>query len=187
MKQLLTCSALALSLALSPVAYAQEGAAHKMMQSSPDAAKAPYDIQYLDSMSQHHRDGIMMMEMAADKAQSQDIEAMAQRMRDEQQKEIGELKSIREHVKADAPEAINMKLPGMMPMEKEMASLQAASGAEFDRMFLKTMTSHHQGAVKMSDAALKQAKHAEVKTKAQEIHDKQKREVSDMQAMLKRL
>jgi uncharacterized protein (DUF305 family) len=127
----------------------------------------------------------MMMEMAADKAQSQDIKQMAQRMLDDQQKEIGELKSIREHVKADAPEAINMKLPGMMPMEKEMAKLEATSGAEFDRLFLKTMTSHHQGAVKMSDAALKQAKHAEVKAKAQEIHDKQKREITEMQTMLK--
>lgn len=189
MKNLLTTSALVLTLALSPVAYAhEEGNSQKMMmQSSPDAAKAPFDIQYLDGMSQHHRDGIKMMKMAVDKAQSPEIKSMAQRMMDDQQKEIEELKSIREHVKADAPEAINMKMPGMMMMDKEMAKMEAASGGDFDRQFLKNMTSHHKGAVKMSDAALKQAKHAEVKTKAQEIHDKQKREITDMEMMLKNI
>lgn len=189
MKHLITAFALAFTLALSPVAYARdEGDSQKMMmQSSPDAAKAPFDIQYLDTMSQHHRDGIKMMEMAVDKAQSQEIKSMAQRMMDDQQKEIEELKSIREHVKADAPEAVNMKMPGMMMMDKEMAKMEAASGSDFDRHFLKTMTSHHKDAVKMSDAALKQAKHAEVKTKAQEIHDKQKKEVSDMEMMLSKM
>lgn len=185
MKNLLTTSALVLTLALSPAAFArEEGNSQKMMmQSSPDAAKAPFDIQYLDGMSQHHRDGIKMMEMAVDKAQSQEIKSMARRMMDDQKKEIEELKSIREHVKADAPEAINMKMPGMMSMDKEMAKLESSSGSDFDQHFLKTMTSHHQGAVKMSDAALKQAKHAEVKAKAQEIHDKQKKEIVDMKQM----
>lgn len=48
-KNLLTTSALILSVAISPMAYANEkGKTDSMMQSSKNAEKAPYDIQFLD-------------------------------------------------------------------------------------------------------------------------------------------
>lgn len=183
MKQLLTVSALALTLALSPTAYA----ANDMSSASKttQAAKAPYDVQFLDTMSEHHRDGIKMMELAVDKTQSADIKQMAQKGIDDQTKEIDELKSMRN---SDASEAVNMKLPGMMPkakMEQDMAKLEKASGSDFDKHFLQTMIKHHGGAVKMSDDAMAKAKRDNVKTKAKEIHDKQKSEISAMENMLK--
>ncbi|MFZ8477681.1 hypothetical protein ACO1MN_15580, partial [Staphylococcus aureus] len=53
-KHLLTASALTLALALSPAAYAHDESKNMpMTQSSPHAAKAPYDIQYLDTMVEH--------------------------------------------------------------------------------------------------------------------------------------
>lgn len=180
MKKLLTCSALALSLMLSPVAYA----AHERATATQHT-KASYDVQFLDTMAEHHREGIKMMEMAVDKAQSQKLKQMAQKGVDDQTKEIDELKSMRN---SDAPETVNMKLPGMMSKEKmnqDMAKLEAASGSDFDKHFLQTMIKHHQGAVEMSDNAMAKAKNADVKAKAQEMHDKQKSEISGMQEMLK--
>jgi len=182
MKQLLTVSALALTLALSPSAYAaNDMSASKTTQ----ATKAPYDVQFLDTMSEHHRDGIKMMQLAVDKAQSQDIKQMAQKGIDDQNKDIDDMKSLRH---SDAPEAVNIKLPGMMPKEKmqqDMAKLEAASGNDFDKHYLQTMIKHHQGGVKMADDALGKANDADVKAKAQEIHDKQKQEITQMQDMLK--
>jgi uncharacterized protein (DUF305 family) len=148
-------------------------------------AKAPYDVQFLDTMAEHHRGGIKMMQLAVDKAQSADVKQMAQKGIDDQTKEINDLKSMRN---SDAPEAINMNLPGMMPkekMEKEMAKLEAATGSDFDKHFLQSMIKHHSGAVKMSDDAMAKAKNADVKAKAKEMHDKQKTEISDMENMLK--
>lgn len=148
-------------------------------------AKAPYDVQFLDTMAEHHREGIKMMQLAVDKAQSQDVKQMAQKGIDDQTKEIDELKSLRN---SDAPETVNMKLPGMMPKEKmkqDMAKLEAASGSEFDKHFLQAMIKHHGGAVKMSDDAIAKAQNDDVKAKAKEIHDKQKDEISEMQKMLK--
>jgi uncharacterized protein (DUF305 family) len=182
MKQLLTVSALALTLALSPSAYAaNDMSASKTTQ----AAKAPYDVQFLDTMSEHHRDGIKMMQLAVDKAQSQDIKQMAQKGIDDQNQDIDDMKSLRQ---SDAPEAVNIKLPGMMSkakMQQDMAKLEAAAGSDFDKHFLQTMIKHHQGGVKMADDALGKASDADVKSKAKEIHDKQKQEIAQMQDMLK--
>lgn len=183
MKNLLTVSALALSLALTPAAYAANDSSSASKTSQ--AMKAPYDVQFLDTMSEHHRDGIKMMQLAVDKAQSQDIKQMAQKGIDDQNKDIDDMKSLRH---SDAPEAVNMKLPGMMPkakMEQDMAKLEAATGSDFDKHFLQTMIKHHGGAVKMSDDAMAKAKRDNVKTKAKEIHDKQKSEISAMENMLK--
>ena len=94
MKHLLRTSAFIITLTLSPIAvipaFAHE-TGKEMMQSSPNAAKAPYDIQFLDTMAEHHREGIKMFKMAVDKAQSQELRDKAQMMADDQEKEISEL------------------------------------------------------------------------------------------------
>ena len=182
MKKLLKHSALILTLVLTPIAYAhEEGKASKMMGSSPYAAKAPYDIQFLDTMAQHHREGIEMFQMGIDKAQNDNLRDMAKRMKDDQEKEISELKSMREDIKSDAPEAINRKLPGMEPMN--MSKLESSEGKDFDKHFIDMTIQHHKGALAMSKDALKRAKTKEVKDKAEMIIDMQKKEISKLKEM----
>lgn len=185
MKKLLT-SALALTLAFSPATYANdESKGMSMMQSSPHAAKAPYDIQYLDTMAEHHREGIKMFQMAVDKAQSQELRDKAQMMIDAQKKEIPELKAMRDEIKPNAPEAINMKMPGMMMMD--MSKLESSSGKDFDHHFIDMTIKHHQGALDMSRDALKHAKSQQVKKQAQMIIDMQTKEITEMKTMLKKI
>lgn len=174
-------TAVILTIAASPIASAHA-------KEAASKANAPYDIQFLDTMSQHHRDGLPMLEMAVDKATAPEIKRMAQKSIDDQNKDIEEMAVLRNSVDAAAADSVNMKLLGMMPkskMEDDMSMLQAASGSAFDKQFLKTMISHHQGGVKMADDALVKATHVGVKAKAQDIHDKQKQEIADMQDMLK--
>jgi uncharacterized protein (DUF305 family) len=183
MKKLLTMTAIALTFTASP--FLSTGAfAHEenmeMTQSSPNAAKAPFDVQFLDTMAQHHRDGIKMFQMAVDKAQSQELRDKAQMMIDEQKKEIPMLKSMRDEVKSDAPEAVNMKFPGMM---MDMKPLETANGKEFDHKFIDMTIKHHQSALEMSKAELKSGKNQMVKDKAQEIIDKQSKEIAELKQM----
>lgn len=179
----ISASALVIALTLSPIAafpvLAQTGM--EMMKSSPNAAKAPYDIQFLDTMAEHHREGIKMFKMGAEKAQSQELRDKSQKMVDDQEKEISELKAMREEIKPNAPEAINMKMPGMMAMD--MGKLKSASEKDFDHHFLNMTIKHHQGAVDMSRDALKHAKSQQVKDQAQMIIDMQTKEIADMQRM----
>lgn len=184
MKKLLTTSILAVSLAASPIAFAYEGGKpdSMMMQSSKNAEKAPYDIQFLDTMAEHHRHGIMMAKMAINKAQDQKIKDMAEKTISDQEKEIAGLQKMHEDINASASQAVNMKLPGMKPMN--MKKLESSSGMEFDREFLQMMIKHHKGGIEMSKDALKKANNQKVKDKAQEIIDKQNKEITEMQQML---
>jgi uncharacterized protein (DUF305 family) len=64
----------------------------------------------------------------------------------------------------------------------DMGELDAASGAKFDRMFLRMMIAHHASAITMADAVLMNSPRPEVATLAGEIIAAQSKEVGEMQA-----
>lgn len=74
---------------------------------------------------------------------------------------------------------------GSMGMQVEMDGMMQAldgkTGDAFDEAFLKEMVVHHQGAVAMAEAALKSAKHQEIKDLAQAIISAQNSEIREMQ------
>lgn len=177
MKRLFASTALAIALVIAPLATTSV-LAHDSMQSSPDAQKAPYDVQFLDTMLKHHQEALDMSQMALGNAQSAEVKSLAQRIIDDQEKESNELKKMRKRVDADASEAVNMKLPGMMFMD--MQKLESATGKNFDHMFLDMMVKHHKGAIEMAQAELKQGNNSEAKAKAQVIIDKQTKEIAQM-------
>lgn len=63
--------------------------------------------------------------------------------------------------------------------------LKEDRGAAFDTHFLMVVTHHHRDAVEMSKVAAEKAQHAELRTKAAEIVQKQTAEADQMVAMLK--
>lgn len=74
-------------------------------------------------------------------------------------------------------------------MHAEMNSMNTAlegkTGDAFDQAFLSGMIVHHQGAVAMAQAALKNAKHQEIKDLAQKIITTQTAEIAQMQSWQK--
>ena len=66
-----------------------------------------------------------------------------------------------------------------------MMSLKQLSGQQFDIAFLSQMIPHHQGAVKMSQDALPTLKNEHVKKHAQKIIADQKKEIAEMQSLLR--
>ena len=60
---------------------------------------------------------------------------------------VPDAKSTRMHMKMNGVEH-DMLMPGMLT-DEEMAELDKARGAEFDRLFLNGMIKHHQGAIDM--------------------------------------
>lgn len=70
---------------------------------------------------------------------------------------------------------------GGMDMMGQMSRLEKLEGAEFDRAFAKAMIQHHQMQVKMSQRAIKDAKHDEVQQIAKETLERQKRDITDLQ------
>jgi uncharacterized protein (DUF305 family) len=158
---------------------------HSGMQSSPNAASQPYDLQFIDTMTHHHQGAIEMAEMALKKSQNPELKTFAQKIIDDQKKEISQMKEWREKWYAGKPAAMNMEMPGMgdsmkMMMGEGMKKMEAMSGKDFDVHFLDMMTPHHAGAVTMAQEALQRAEHPEIKTLANQIIREQEKEIKQM-------
>ena len=74
-------------------------------------------------------------------------------------------------------------MPGMATAE-QLASLQAASGVEAERIFLTLMIAHHLGGVEMADAVLVRSEERVVRSLAASIVKAQTSEVTYMRGLL---
>ncbi len=70
------------------------------------------------------------------------------------------------------------------PMDMMMKSLEGKSGAEFDMAFTKSMIVHHEGAVDMANAALKNTTNENVLDLARDIISSQTKEIDMMKGWL---
>lgn len=155
------------------------------MESSPDAANQPYDLQFIDTMIQHHQAAIVMAKMVLANSQNQDLRKFAQKIITDQEAEIEQMESWRDAWYPYKLDAVNMELPGMKDSMKqmvgaEMDKMQNAEGREFENYFLQMMIPHHQGAVTMAKDALQKAEHPDLKSLAQEIITAQEAEIKQM-------
>lgn len=157
---------------------------HATMQTAPNAAAQPFDLQFLDTMIAHHQGAIEMAKAAGAKTDSNaELKTFAAKIVTDQQQEISELKRLREQWYAGKPSALNLEMPGMADSMRgmNMTKLNTATGKEFDIEFVNMMIPHHEGAVKMAREAATRAEHAEIKTLADKVIRAQQAEIQQMQ------
>lgn len=158
------------------------GMNHSEMKSDADAAKAPYDLQFIDTMIHHHQGAVDMAKMIEGKTQNADLIKFGKQIIADQEKEIAQMKDWREKWFAGKPRAMNMEMPGMADsMKMDMAKLTNAKDKEFDLAFVEMMIPHHEGAVTMSQEALQKSEKPEIKTLAGQIIKAQEAEIKMMQ------
>lgn len=158
---------------------------HSEMKSSPNAASQPYDLQFIDTMTVHHQGAVDMAKMALTKSQNAELKTFAQKLIDDQNKEITQMKEWRGKWYAGKPAATNMEMPGMGDSMKMMNSdgmrrMEAAMGKDLDIHFLDMMIPHHAGATVMAKEARTKAEHTELKTLANQIIKEQEAEIKLM-------
>lgn len=73
-------------------------------------------------------------------------------------------------------------MPGMAT-EQQLKELADARGTDFDRLFLKLMTAHHEGALKMAGQALAGGNNVAVEEMATEVVATQTAEIHRMRAL----
>ena len=126
------------------------------MESSPNAATSPYELQFLDSMIVHHEAAIDMAQLVQTRAVHSELKEFARRIISDQQEEVVQMRRLRDTFFPGAPLAVNMALPGMqtgmhgMDLEK----LDSLKGNGFDIEFMNQMIPHHEGAIEMAKDAL---------------------------------
>ena len=85
---------------------------HSQMQSSPGAADAPYDLQFIDTMIAHHEGAVEMAKLAETNGTNEQFKKLAKAMVEAQEREITQMKRWRSDWFKDA-KPINMDFPGM--------------------------------------------------------------------------
>lgn len=146
-----------------------------MDQGSMPASNAPFDAQFIDSMTEHHRNAITMAQQALKESQRPEIKQLAQNIVATQQQEIDQMTAWRKQWYPD------LKPTGGMGMS--MGDMQIAGDANkpFDQRFITAMIAHHQSAITMAKDAQTKAEHPEIKQLAAAIIKAQEAEVAQMQ------
>lgn len=162
-------------------------------QPTPTVAKG--DVSFYQDMIVHHAQAIVMVETVMPRLTDTQVKSLASRIADEQQPEILAMTTWLEERKQEVPpQATNPRLgdhehdgmPGMAT-KAQLAELAGASGADADRLFLRLMTAHHEGALAMVGEHGKVAGEETVSEMAAEINVTQLKQIQQMQTMLQRL
>ncbi|PZF82327.1 DUF305 domain-containing protein [Jiangella anatolica] len=123
------------------------------------------DVAFVHGMIQHHAQALVMTDLVADRAGSDDLSLMAERMDVSQRDEIALMEEWLESRGEDVPDASgehghhgqhgedDQSMPGMLT-DDDLSRLEAATGRDFDELFLLYMIRHHEGALVMVDELL---------------------------------
>ncbi|HEY2377083.1 MAG TPA: DUF305 domain-containing protein [Gemmatimonadaceae bacterium] len=109
------------------------------------------DVRFMQGMIAHHAQAIYMSRLAAAHDATPHLLKFAQKIDQSQQAEI---RLMQQWLRANgqfAPDTSSwrqMSMPGMLTAQ-QLTQLDAAKGADFDRLFLMFMIQHHEGALKM--------------------------------------
>jgi uncharacterized protein (DUF305 family) len=172
------------------------------------AQEAPHytaaDVRFMQGMIGHHAQALVMTALIPQRTTRADIRALGQRIEVSQKDEIKLMQQwLRERHQSvpdpDAQHEHQMNMPGMamsdtlmpgMLTGDQLAELANARGSDFDKLFLKDMIHHHEGALSMVATLLGttgSGQEPEVFRFAAEVDSDQRAEIARMSALLDRL
>jgi uncharacterized protein (DUF305 family) len=149
------------------------------------------DVRFMQKMIPHHQQALEMTALVKDRASSEQLRSLAERIDAAQGPEISAMQSwLRDKGRSTAGSGHGHaghgaaeQMPGMATPE-QMAKLKAASGKDFERLFLELMIAHHRGALAMASEALKSGADVIARRTAMDVSMSQSAEIRRMQDML---
>lgn len=160
---------------------------------APDGEHNDADVMFLQMMYPHHAQANEMAGLAEGRTDNQAVLDLATQIEAAQGPEMEQMASLLESFGQPAPSADMSAMEGMdhgsgsmtgMMTEQDMAALEAASGREFDQMWLSMMIEHHSGAVQMARTELEGGADPRVQQLATEIIEAQGAEISTMENLI---
>lgn len=170
--------------------------------SAADTAHNAADVMFAQQMIVHHQGAIAMADLAPDRAQSAEVKALAAKIKTAQAPEIEQMTSWlqawgmppmtqssgmgdmggMDHGSSTSNDGSGSAMPGMMT-DEQMQQLTAATGPEFDKMFLEMMIAHHEGAIEMSKTEKGSGQNTDALALADAITTGQTAEIAEMRAL----
>ncbi|MFK3984879.1 DUF305 domain-containing protein [Micromonospora sp. NPDC050397] len=151
-------------------------------------------------MSTHHAQAVEMSLLAHEKATDPDVRTLGADIALTQQGQIGTMQAwLREwHLSPTGTQPRMAWMPdgggtitdGLMPgmaTDAERAQLRAATGRDFDVMYLRLMLDHHLGGIHMAEEVTDLSDDEEVRYLAGTMVAGQKKEIAGIQALLDKL
>ena len=170
----------------------EEGAEDNDSQSSTQTMGSfdedkPFDLQFIDQMIIHHQGAIMSAEHMIAGSERPELRQLSENIQTSQAEQIEQMRAWREEWYPDAGPTFEMDPTQMNEMmgDNQMQEMMGTEGT--DAMFLRMMIPHHQLAIDMSEQALDNAEHPELKELAQQIIDEQSAEIELMEGYLERI
>ncbi|MGW3634055.1 DUF305 domain-containing protein [Streptomyces sp. NPDC005122] len=159
---------------------ADDAAKQRAEDDSPNSA----DYAYARMMIEHHAQALEMTRLAPRQAESGRVKALAARITAAQGPEINTMKGWLDTHDGDghATEHRHEAMPGMAT-DAQLKALRVARGKVFDRLFLKLMITHHDGAVSMATDVKAQGNNIQIEEMADDVIAQQTSEISRMRAM----
>ena len=156
------------------------------------------DVAFMQMMIPHHAQALQMSRLARSRAADPQVRRLAGRIRAAQGPEILTMASWLAERKMEVPEAAEDPMSydhsqhghdGMAGMltPAGMRELEAARGRSFDRLFLRAMIRHHQGAVEMANHVAATGADLTVSQMAADVFAAQTAEISRMRDMLREM
>jgi uncharacterized protein (DUF305 family) len=165
---LLTASGIAHAQSAKIVQPGAPGQASKTLtaEEAVKLAQASYtseDVAFMQHMIVHHQQALDMAVLVKERTNTKELLDIAGRIESSQADEIAFMKGwltergqpLEDPMMAGHGDHMHHMMKGMASPE-QMAALAAASGVEFDRLFLTLMIAHHEGAVDMVDKLLEE-------------------------------
>lgn len=154
---------------------AQSGAAHNSD-----------DVMFAQMMIPHHQQAVELGAMVPQHTNNAELIKLAGEIMKQQQPEINIMKTqlVQWGVNPDDPTAVHAgQMTGMVD-DATLAKLKTLQGAEFDKLWLQSMISHHQGAIDMAQTEVSKGGNADMMALARDIITAQQTEIDQMKKML---
>ncbi len=139
------------------------------------------DRAFIDAMVPHHQGAMEMAEVALENAEHREIRDLVKDVVKAQEKEIEDLRAIKEeeYGTSEIPTGMDRQQMGAMGMTGPQ---ELAERRPFDRAFIDAMIPHHESAIAMANAALDGSDNPEVREIARAIVEAQEKEIAQMGA-----
>jgi uncharacterized protein (DUF305 family) len=146
------------------------------------------DVDFATAMIPHHGQALVMADMALRHGGSATFTALATAIKAAQKPEIDQMSGWLAGWGEPVPNASAMNHMGSNSMgmmsDDDLVRLDGTTGSTFERMWLRGMIAHHEGAVDMSETELTEGSNPEAKSLAQRIITAQTAEIAQMRPML---
>lgn len=183
--------------AVLPIAACGGGAEHNERASATattaDESGPPHnsaDVAFAEGMIPHHQQALALAALVPGRSTNPGVIKIAAGIAAQQEPEVTAMRAMMIQWQVDPPATSHHggttasgNQQGMVD-DATMATLKTLKGAQFDTLWLKSMISHHQGAVEMAKVEVAHGESQDMKVMANNIIITQEAEIGDLTQLL---